>query len=190
MNVRDASSLPPPDELRPLSLDDLIEKLGSARPLHQVWRHRRKRRGPGGGPGQAPHLDPHKRVDTASFLLQRTRQFSWALAALCQRFSQPVPTRQALEWRLRGPCGVMALVHAVLNEDRPAPEKAFLLTEIALELARVVPQHAPGCLPRREVGAALRQCIREIRRQIPTDELRHQPPMKRYVTRAFREARV
>lgn len=40
------------------------------------------------------------------------------------------------------------------------------------------------------VRAALRQCLREIRRLIPTDDLRHQPPLKRYVTRAFREARV
>jgi hypothetical protein len=190
VNVRDAASLPPPDELRRLSLDDLIEILGSARPLHQVLRRWPKRRRPEGGDGQAPHLDPHKRVDTSSFLLQRTRRLSWALTALRERLSQPVPSREALEWRLRGPCGVMALVNAVLSEDRPAPEKAFLLTEIAVELARVVPQQAPGCLPRREVRAALRGCIREIRRQIPADALRPVPPMKRYVNQAFREARV
>jgi hypothetical protein len=158
--------------------------------LHQVLRRWPKRRRPEGGDGQAPHLDPHKRVDTSSFLLQRTRRLSWALTALRERLSQPVPSREALEWRLRGPCGVMALVNAVLSEDRPAPEKAFLLTEIAVELARVVPQQAPGCLPRREVRAALRGCIREIRRQIPADALRPVPPMKRYVNQAFREARV
>jgi hypothetical protein len=142
------------------------------------------------GNSPPPHLDPHKRVDTSSFLLQRTRRLSWTLAALRERLSQPVPSREALEWRLRGHCGVMALVHAVLSEDRPASEKAFLLTEIAVELARVVPQHAPGCLPRREVHAALRGCIREIRRRIPADALRPVPPMKRYVNQAFREACV
>jgi hypothetical protein len=142
------------------------------------------------GNSPPPHLDPHKRVDTSSFLLQRTRRLSWALAALRERLSQPVPSREALEWRLRGHCGVMALVHAVLSEDRPASEKAFLLTEIAVELARVVPQHAPGYLSRQAVRAALRECIREIQRRIQADGLRSVPPMKRYVNQAFREARV
>jgi len=190
VNARDATSLPPPDELRELSLDDLIEILGSARPLHRVLRSFLKRRRMQDGNSPPPHLDPHKRVDTSSFLLQRTRRLSWALAALRERLSQPVPSREALEWRLRGHCGVMALVHAVLSEDRPAPEKAFLLTEIAVELARVVPQHAPGCLSRHAVRAALRECIREIQRRIQADGLRSVPPMKRYVNQAFREARV
>lgn len=188
VNARDAAVLPPPEELRALSLDDLIQILGSARPLHQVLRRWLRRREAGKTDGHTTHLDPHRRVDTSAFLLQRTRRLSWALAALRERLSQPVPSREALDWRLRGPCAVMALVNAVLAEERPDPEKVFQLTEIAVELARVEPRHAPGCLPRPQVRAALRECIREIRQKVPRAELAELPQMKRYVKRAFREA--
>jgi len=138
--------------------------------------------------GASPQLDPHKRVDTSGFLLQRTRRVSWALSALRERLEQPVPSREALNWRLRGPYGVMALVNAINREDRPAQEKGFLLAEIAVELARVVPKTTPGCLQRRHVRAALRECIREIRSRVPVTALRNVPELKSYVRRAFREA--
>lgn len=188
VNVRDAASLPPPDELRALLLDDLIEILGSARPLHQVLRRWPRRRYAGNPDEASPHLDPHRRVDTATFLLQRTRRLAWALTELRKRLSQPVPSREALQWRLHGPCGVMALALAILAENRTESEKAFQLTEIAVELARVEPRHAPGCLPRAQVRAALRECIRNIRALVPTGALDRLPQMKRYVRRVFREA--
>jgi hypothetical protein len=93
-----------------------------------------------------------------------------------------------LNWRLRGPHGVMALVNAIMREDRPEPEKAFLLAEVAVELARVIPHHTPGCLQRRQVRTALRECIREIRSQVPGKSLHKQPELKAYVRRAFKEA--
>lgn len=188
VNARDAASLPPPTELRNLSLDALIEILTSARPLHQVMRRLLQRRNDGGSDGESPELDPHKRVDTSGFLLQRTRRISWALVALRGRLAQPVPSHEALNWRLHGPHGVMALVNAISREDRPEQEKSFLLAEIAVELARVVSQHAPGCLQRRQVRAALRECIREIRSQVPAKALRKLPELKSYVRRAFKEA--
>jgi hypothetical protein len=188
VNARDAGSLPPPTELRALSLDALIEILTSARPLHQVMRRLLERRRDATTDGASPQLDPHKRVDTSGFLLQRTRRVSWALSALRERLEQPVPSREALNWRLRGPYGVMALVNAINREDRPAQEKGFLLAEIAVELARVVPKTTPGCLQRRHVRAALRECIREIRSRVPVTALRNVPELKSYVRRAFREA--
>ncbi|MBI4325142.1 MAG: hypothetical protein HY674_07740 [Chloroflexi bacterium] len=188
VNARDASSLPPPSELRNLSLDALIEILTSARPLHQVMRRLLQRRNDGASDGESPQLDPHKRVDTSGFLLQRTRRISWALKALGERLAQPVPSCEALNWRLHGPQGVMALVNATSRENRPDEEKSFLLAEIAVELARVVPQRAPGCLQRRRVRAALRECIRETRSQVPVKALRTLPELKFYVRRAFKEA--
>jgi hypothetical protein len=188
VNARDAASLPPPAELRSLSLDALIEILTSARPLHQVMRLLLERRRNGAGGSESLQLDPHKRVDTSGFLLQRTRHVSWALAALRQRLEQPVPSREALNWRLRGPYGVIALVNAISRQDRQEQEKTFLLAEIAVELARVVPQRSPGCLQRRQVREALRECIREIRARISLDALGHLPELKAYVRQAFREA--
>ena len=188
VNARDAASLPPPSELRNLSLDALIEILTSARPLHQVMRRWLQRHNVGAKNVEAPQLDPHKRVDTSGFLLQRTRRISWALVAMRERLEQPVPSREALNWRLWGPHGVMALVNAIHREDRPEQEKIFLTVEIAAELARVVPRHATGCLQRRQVRAALRGCIREIRSGIPLDALRRFPELKSYVKRTFKEA--
>jgi hypothetical protein len=188
VNARDGGSLPPPTELRTLSLDALIEILTSAQPLHQVMRLLLRRRKGDGTGTEPPQLDPHKRVDTSGFLLQRTRRVSWALVALRERLEQPVPSREALAWRLRGPYGVMALVNAINREDRPEQESSFLLTEIAVELARVVPQNAPGCLRQRQVRAAVRECIREIRCRIPVKSLRKLPELRSYVRRAFTEA--
>ena len=188
VNARDAASLPPPSELRNLSLDALIEILTSARPLHQVMRRWLQRRNDGASEGESPQLDPHKRVDTSGFLIQRTRRISWALAALRERLAQPVPSREALNWRLHGPHGVMALVNAIGQEDRPEQEKCFLLAEIAVELARVIPRHALGCLQRRQVSAALRECVREIRSRILVKTLGKFPELRSYVKRAFKEA--
>ena len=72
--------LPPPEELKHLPLDVLINILSSARPLHRVLRdylRRRKKDGTKVDGGEI--VDPHKRVDTSQFLLQRTRRISWAL---------------------------------------------------------------------------------------------------------------
>ena len=187
VNARDAASLPPPSELRNLSLDALIEILTSARPLHQVMRRWLQRRNDGASEGESPQLDPHKRVDTSGFLIQRTRRISWALAALRERLAQPVPSREALNWRLHGPHGVMALVNAIGQEDRPEQEKCFLLAEIAVELARVIPRHALGCLQRRQVSAALRECVREIRSRILVKTLGKFPELRSYVKRAFKD---
>lgn len=187
VNVRDTASLPPPAQLHALSLDQLIELVGSALPPHKVLR-RWIRRANGDGTREVV-IDPHRRVDTSAFLLQRTRRLSWALAALRERLSQPVPSRAALDWRLRGPCGVMALTRAILQEKgRKEAEKAFQLAEIAVELARVEPRHAPGCLPRPQVRAALRQCVREIRALARTATRGCPVGMKRYVKLALQEA--
>jgi hypothetical protein len=189
INARDAASLPPPTELRTLSLSALIEILTSARPLHQVMSRLLERRRDSATDNTPPQLDPHKRVDTSEFLLQRTRRISWALSALRERLDQPAPSREALNWRLRGPCGVMALVDAINREDRPEQERSFLLAEIAVELARVVPRTAPGCLQRRHVRATLRECIREIQSCVRLPSLTNLPELKSYVRRAFLEAR-
>lgn len=188
VNARDSASLPPPSELRNLPLDALIEILTSARPLHQIMHRLLQSRNGRTIEDESPHLDPHKRVDMAGFLIQRTRRISWAFAALRQRLEQPVPSREALNWRLRGPHGVIALANAIIHDDRPEQEKSFLLAELAIELARVVPRHAPGCLQRRQLRAGLRQCVREIHSQVPTKGLAKFPELKSYVKRAFKEA--
>ena len=81
VNAQDAAALPPPLELKNLKLDLLMELLTSARPLHVVlapWLKRREESAEANTTTEIL-LDPHQRVDTSAFLLQRTRRVSAAL---------------------------------------------------------------------------------------------------------------
>jgi hypothetical protein len=187
VNVLNASSLPPPAELRDLSLDALIHILTSARPVHEVIRSWKTRRCPEIATVGVVITDPHRRVDTSAFLLQRTRRVSWALTALRERLGRPVPTRESLDWRLRGPIGVGALSRAIQREAHGEEEKHFLLAELALELHRVRPVEAPGCLPRAEVRKEIRKVIAELLASIPMDSLGDLPNLKEYVASVFTE---
>ena len=160
VNVEDAASLPPPDELKGLPLDALIEILSSARPLHialRHWYHREKSKEP-----KRSELDPLKRFDDSGLLLRRTRRMSWALLRLRDRLQKPVPTESALHWRLEGPVGVRALVDAVGREARSAEERDFLTAEVALELSRVRPTTALGCLSVQRVRGRVKKLAREL----------------------------
>ena len=185
VNVEDAASLPPPDELKDLALDVLVDILTSARPLHEAMRTHLRRRPSEGESEQQPVIDPHKRVDTSQFLLQRTRRVSYALNALRVRLERPVATEDCLEWRLRGPVGVMAVAKAVEREAHSDEEKAFLLSELALELARARPRSAPGCLPAKRVGEGVLHLLPEIRAHIPAGAIAGTGNLQTYIRRVF-----
>jgi hypothetical protein len=164
VNVASSSDLPPPDELKNLPLDVLIDILSSARPLHEALRgYLRRRAQSNPPPGTGLDLDPHKRVDVSGFLLQRTRRFSWALTGLASRLERPVTTEECLRWRIYGPVGVMAVAAAVEREAKSPDEALFLKAELALELSRVKPKDAPGSLPAKKVREALREAARLLR---------------------------
>ena len=163
VNVESLKTLPPPDELKSLSLEILIDILTSARPLYRVLSDYLKRRKDLKGLPSAEILfDPHKRVDTSRFLLQRTRRISWALSALRERLERPVATEEGLQWRFNGPVGVRALITALLNEGQSQEERTFLLSELALELFRVKPVSVQGCLPVSRVGEVIQEIILEL----------------------------
>lgn len=162
--VKDATSLPPPSELKDLPLEVLIQVLTSSRPLYEVMRRWLKHRSNYNHDGpEILDTDPHGRVDTSTFLLQRTRRLAWALEALKTRLARPAATREALNWRLRGPVGVQILAEAIVREAVSDPERGFLTSELALALAQVKPCEAPGCLPSEEVRDEIRSVIRELR---------------------------
>ena len=187
VNILTSAALPPPDELKDLSLDVLIEILTSAKPLYQTLERWLRRRKQDKIHEEGISLDPHKRVDTSSFLLQRTRRVSDALTGLRQRLERPVVSQQALEWRIRGPVGVMALAQAVGKEARSEQERCFLLTELCLELARVRPLASPGSLSSAHVRKSLRQAAEEIRATISLDALAGLPALASYTKAAFEE---
>jgi hypothetical protein len=187
VNVVDSAALPPPDELKNIPLEVLINILTSAKPLHlaiAAWLRRKKASDPTTG---AQAIDPHKRVDTSAFLLQRTRRVSWALSALRERLERPVYSQESLTWRLRGPVGAVALAQAIGGEARSEAERCFLLTELCLDLARVRPQVGPGSLSKQRVQAALQELIREIHAGLSPAALSTDPTLGSYVAKAFAE---
>jgi HKD family nuclease len=181
VNVLNMNSLPPPEDLMDLTLEALIDILTSARPLHQVirrWLKRREKKGPT-EPG--PLINPHDRVDTSSFLLQRTRRVSFALNALRNRLERPTSTKETLDWRLRGPIGVSALAKAISKEAKSDQERAFILTELAMELSRVRPKEMPGSLPRYLVKKRVAEIIKELREMIARYPITDNEKLRHYI---------
>ncbi len=188
VQVASAQALPPPSELKELSLEDLVEVLTSALPPHVILSRRKKTRGAGdGSDDRGDEVDPHKRVDASGFLLQRTRRVSWALAALRERLERPAVSEAALHWRLHGPLGVTALAEALQREAHSEEEAAFLLAELALELGRVRPRTTTGGVPVRRVHHALKQLIAELQARIETYGAGKDGPLWKYVHDVFAE---
>jgi hypothetical protein len=191
VNVLGGNVLPPPDELKNLPLEVLINILSSARPLHRVLYDYIRRRDREKGKADAkPVVDPHKRVDTSQFLLQRTRRISWALNALRERLERPVVTIEFLKWRLHGPVGVMALAKALIDEAQSSEERVFLISELALELARVKPNSAPGCVPPEQHTAEINGVINELKALVPNNIPGEPENLRRYVESVFKAVSV
>jgi hypothetical protein len=163
VNVTDPGQLPPPDALRNLSLQTLLEILCSNRPLHEALGSSRAT-----GNGACPNgdvvdeLDPLKRISSETFLLQRTRRVAKAIDQLVQTLSKPVVHPDALAWRLRGPVGPCALAKAICRESRTSGEACFLLSEIVLVLRRLDTSKIAVGVQKSEVDAALGETISAI----------------------------
>jgi hypothetical protein len=172
--------------LKNLPLEVLINVLTSARPLHRVLQDYLRRRDKSArSTEEASIIDPHKRVDTSQFLLQRTRRISAALNALRERLERPVATLEFLRWRLRGPVGVMALANALVREAKSDEETAFLISELALELSRVTPKPTTDCLPPKQHQAEIRAVIRDLQSLVP-EEIPGEPEnLRQYVKSVF-----
>ena len=187
VNIVSGQSLPPPDELKNLSLEILISVLTSARPLYRVLDEYLKRQADDTKhPNHSQLLDPHKRVDVSRFLLQRTRRVSWALNALRERIELPAASEKVIQWRFHGPVGVKAVADALMREAASIEERAFLLSELALELHRAQPQTAPGYLPIKKVRDEINAMIEEISNLVPHTQLKEIKNLRDYVRKVFR----
>ena len=81
--------------------------------------------------------------------------------------------------------GVMALAKALEREGRSKEEKAFLIAELALELARARPRQAPGCLPPEQVCREIQDLVIELRNLVPSTTLRKKDSLSKYVKTVF-----
>lgn len=191
VNVASTADLPPPDELRDLPLEVLIDILTSARPLHEAMRGylRKQSQARNNSSTASIDVDPHKRVDTSGFLLQRTRRFSSALSGLRSRLERPASSDECLQWRISGPVGVMAVAQALTREARSDDERAFLLAELALELTRVKPRGGPGTLSAHEVRESLRSAAHDLQRSLLLPDNRRQGYLAQYLERVSQHLR-
>jgi len=159
VNVADMSSLPPPEELGSLSLAELMEILTSARSMHEVVMRILERREKKPAPAAEIEIDPHKRVDTSQFLLRRMRRVAQALEGMRERLQQPVASKEALQWRLRGPVGPIALAERLSREDPSGA--AFMIAEVAATL-RGVSWRPMGSLDANAIKVHVNQTIQAL----------------------------
>lgn len=181
VNVADTNMLPPPEELRALTLDELVEVLMSARPVHDAVGRILKRREERGA-GAALEVDPHRKVDTRHFLLKRMRRMAAAFEELRARLERPMYTRDALAWRLRGPLGPLVLARRMVEEEPTSA--AFQLAELALSL-RGLRLQPHGELSLDEMQAAVAEVLAELQAMATAHPA--PPNLAVYVARTFAE---
>ena len=72
-----------------------------------------------------------------------------------------------------------------MREAKSEEEKAFLLSELALELARAKPEFQPGCLAPELHQAEIRQVISDLRELVPELSLEGPENRRKYVQSVF-----
>jgi hypothetical protein len=202
LNVVDPGALPPPEELRNLPLNVLIDALSSTRPIHAALAASLRRRHLPARPGtpRRPN-DPLDRYAGTGRFLQRARHFALALEGLVPRMERPAASEESLEWRLTGPVSPLALAKAVvkdLEQDSMPGESDFMLAEMALTLGRVNWQQTGEIIGVEVARKQARGLIGELREMsLGTGRIKSQEASRasnkgidRYVKRAFREVNV
>lgn len=186
VNVSNPAALPPPEALRSLTLEELLQVLASTRPMPQAVAEVLAKRKAKKEHGDA-ELDPLRRFDSQSFLLRRTKRLAAALERLRERLERPASSREAFEWRLFGPVGPLALADGYAREASSAGEAKFCLAEIALALHRVQPEKvAADGLPQPAVAEALKKAIGQLADRAA--QIAPVPDLDRYTAAAFEEA--
>src|SRR5262249_44551048 len=160
VNVTDPATLPPPDALRDLNLEELLQVLGSTRPLHRAFVELLQKRK--GRSTTDILLDPHQRINTEGFLMRRTKRVALALDRLPERLEKTAVSMEALRWRIEGPVGPLALARAFVRDARTSAEARFFLAELALTLKRVRIQQVKGNVSQHETRELFRSCLTAI----------------------------
>jgi hypothetical protein len=192
VNVGDLSILPPPSELRDLSSAVLLAVLASTRPIREAFEQALRRANARlNDDGVALDLDPLKRFDSSGFLLQRIRRAAGAFWGLEQRLARPIPSLEALDWRLTGSIGPVTLGERLVDEARSnsrlVGETQFLLAELAMTIANVpwaqLSQRVDGGAVRARVDETL-TVLRGLSDRLRADEPLP-PSLHDYVEAAF-----
>lgn len=188
VNVSNPGALPPPEALRHLTLEELLEILSSTRPLSDAVVHVLQKRIK--VIRVDIELDPLKRVDSRAFLLRRTKRVAAALERLRERLERPALTKDAFDWRLHGAIGPMTLSDAFVREASLPGEAKFYLAELALTLKRVKPERAAsGGLSTDTIVELLSLAVRDLEvLALTVPSTPDTAMLDEYVTMAFDEA--
>lgn len=189
LNVTDRSKLPPREELRDLTAEEILRALASARPVHEeLSRAIERRDSKGTVTPPALELDPLKRYSSSGHLIARTRDFSRALAGLKRQLERPAFSLGSLRWRLASaPWSPLALARALLGEadaGHALPgEAAFRLAELARTLRTTDWKQLCRGLDREAADRQVREVLEELRRT-PVPEF-EDPRLTAYVREAL-----
>lgn len=186
VNVGTVCVLPPPEELRGLSLAALLEILSSARPLHEVmkgWLRRQSDDDDADGFQDLALVDPHQKVDTSGFLVKRVQRACGAMTRLRERLEAPLLSEAALAWRLDGPVGARAVIHAMREQCDPAlpDEWIFLLCEMVRELAPIQVRGGSDAIVQAGLQARLDAFVAEMKELLAEAVQSGSAPLKQYV---------
>ncbi len=128
LNVEDSRRLPPPEQLKDMSADDMLWILAAADPsaAFRAWAKRQQSDlfDPDLDSAVPVDLNPLRRYDLHATFLHRIRRRARILAQLRQNLERPVHGRQALEWRLRGLIGIEPLANRLVREFEDAAGKS------------------------------------------------------------------
>jgi hypothetical protein len=189
VNALDPAQLPPPEPLRNLALEELLEILCSPQPLYRsVVETLEKRAGRSSG---ETRLDSDLQIKPETLFLRRTKRVALALERLRERMERPLSCIDGLEWRLRGPIGPLALAAALRREARTLGEARFFLAELALTLKRVradrmASERLSGAINARILSSILE--IERIAESVAASLSRGEAAIDLYAQRAFLEA--
>lgn len=178
--------LPTPDYLANLTLEEITELLSTNLPLQRAFKKFFQKKRAQKATKINEMTDPHKRANaiTSGFILQRTRQFSWVLAAFKKRLEAPVFTEEAFDWRINGPIGIVAIKNCLLKPFESADEKAFFLAEIINSLKSVRPTQSPGSLPKKIIDQKLEKILNALQSDLDEISQGVNKSIKRYITEA------
>jgi len=171
VNALNAGSRSRPDLWWDIDLETLLALLASSGPVYRrLARIVGRGNGKQGCDGVPVELDPHRRVDTSNFLMQRIRRVSLALEGLKERLCMPVYTEASLEWRFQGPLSPAFLARRLLDATEDSEERRFLVAEIALAVGNAARAVSSPALPVDKVQARYAAALQELESLIPPDD--------------------
>lgn len=179
VSIESQDAIPAPDYLRNLSLEDIVSLLSSNLPLQKaLQRFLRKKKEEDEKVIEV--VNPHDRVDTSKFILQRTRQFGWAISALKRQIENNPNTVEQLRWRLSGPVGVIAVKDALFRFFQDPEERTFFLAEMIGELYRLkIP--VSKTLKKKESDEEVNKIIKQLKEELASMRENSSQLFKNYI---------